>query len=68
MKTVSGKRFAKILRRKGWALIGINGSHHKYASPDGQSIVIVPIHKNDDLKTGLQRALMKDAGVEEEEL
>jgi predicted RNA binding protein YcfA (HicA-like mRNA interferase family) len=28
----------------------------------------VPVHGNRDLKTGLQRSLMKQAGIQEEEL
>jgi predicted RNA binding protein YcfA (HicA-like mRNA interferase family) len=28
MKSVSGKEFAKVLERKGWQLLRIQGSHH----------------------------------------
>ncbi|WP_239033302.1 type II toxin-antitoxin system HicA family toxin [Leptothermofonsia sichuanensis] len=30
MKSISGKQFAKILERKGWQLIRVQGSHHIY--------------------------------------
>jgi len=58
MKSVSGKRFAKILSNKGWIYISTTGSHLKYLSPDGTTTVILPVHGNKDLRTGTQRALM----------
>ena len=30
MKSVSGKEFAKVLERNGWALLRVQGSHHIY--------------------------------------
>jgi predicted RNA binding protein YcfA (HicA-like mRNA interferase family) len=68
MKSVSGKQFAKILERKGWQLIRVQGSHHIYIKP-GESIRIsVPIHGNKDLKIGLLRHFMKQANFSESDL
>jgi predicted RNA binding protein YcfA (HicA-like mRNA interferase family) len=68
MKSVSGKQFAKILERKGWQLICVQGSHHIYTKP-GESIRIsVPIHGNKDLKIGLLRHFMKQANFSESDL
>ncbi len=30
MKSISGKKLAKILEKNGWKLVDINGSHFKY--------------------------------------
>ncbi len=57
MKAVSGKEFCKILERNGWTLARINGSHHIY-----------PVHKNDDLKIGLLKKLLKLTNISENEL
>lgn len=68
MKTLSGKDFVKVLERKGWILKRVNGSHFIYAHPDKTEIISVPVHKNDDLKKGLQRKLMEVAGIKDFEL
>ncbi|MEP6514224.1 MAG: type II toxin-antitoxin system HicA family toxin [Parafilimonas sp.] len=68
MKTLSGKEFIKILERKGWSLKRINGSHFIYSHPDKIEIISVPVHKNNDLKKGLQKKLMIIAGINDNEL
>ena len=56
MKTLSGKKFIKILEQKGWNLKRINGSHHILTHPEKTEIISVPVHKNEDLKIGLQKS------------
>jgi predicted RNA binding protein YcfA (HicA-like mRNA interferase family) len=68
MKPVSGKRLCKVLESQGWILLRINGSHHIYARPDRTVILPVPVHGNVDLPTGTQRALMRQAGLNEADL
>ncbi len=68
MKTVSGKEFTKLLEKKGWILKRIHGSHHIFSHPDKIEIISVPVHKNEDLKKGLQRKLMTIAGMNDNEL
>lgn len=67
MKTVTGRQVAKILESKGWTLQRTTGSHFIYKAASGFATVSVPIH-NKDLKTGMQRALMRDAGLTEADL
>ncbi len=68
MKSISGKKFCKLLDHKGWMLKRINGSHHIYGKQDSNVILVVPVHKNDDLKTGLLKNLVKLSGIKENEL
>jgi predicted RNA binding protein YcfA (HicA-like mRNA interferase family) len=68
MKTISGKRMSQILEGKGWRLARVTGSHYIYVQQGSNLRITVPIHGNQDLKIGLQRAIMKLAGVTEEEL
>lgn len=68
MKTLSGKEFIKILEKKRWTLKRINGSHFIFSHPDKTEIISVPVHKNEDLKKGLQKKLMTIAGIIESEL
>jgi len=57
-----------MLDGKGWRLARVTGSHHIYVRQGSNLRITVPIHGNQDLKTGLQRAIMKLAGITEEEL
>lgn len=68
MKAISGKDFAKLLEKKGWDLRRTKGSHHIYAKADNPARISVQIHGNSPLKIGLQRHLMKVAGIDETEL
>ena len=68
MKPISGKEFAKIVERLGWTLLRIQGSHHIYGKPGVEVRLSIPIHKNQNLKVGLQRHLMKMADITEDEI
>jgi predicted RNA binding protein YcfA (HicA-like mRNA interferase family) len=68
LKAVSGKRFCKLIEGKGWEFKRIHGSHHIYAKAGENARVSVPVHGNTPLKIGLQRYLMKVAGIDEDEL
>lgn len=68
MKPISGKKFAKILESNGWRLLRIQGSHHIFGKAGSDVRLSVPIHKNQNLKIGLQNHLMKQAGLKEADL
>jgi predicted RNA binding protein YcfA (HicA-like mRNA interferase family) len=63
VKALSGKEFARMLELRGWSLQRINGSHHIYAKADSPVRISIPTHGNESLKIGLQRHLMKLAGL-----
>jgi len=68
LKAVSGKRFCKLVEGKDWKLKRINGSHHIFSKTGENARITVPVHGNKPLKIGLQRHLMKIAGIDESEL
>jgi predicted RNA binding protein YcfA (HicA-like mRNA interferase family) len=68
MKSVSGKNLAKALERRGWRALRISGSHHIYGKAGSIIRLSVPVHGNKPLKLGLLRHLMKEAGLNEEDL
>lgn len=68
MKAVSGKAFARAAERKHWKLLRITGSHHVYGKDGEVARLTIPIHGNTVLKQGLQRSLMKIAGLQEGDL
>ena len=66
MKSISPKEVRTNIRKKGWKLVRIKGSHHRYQK-DNMSISI-PIHGNQDLKIGLLKSVMKQANLTESDL
>lgn len=68
MKAVSGRELAKLVEHKGWTLLRIAGSHHIYGKAGSIIRLTIPIHGSRALKTGLQKHLMKLAGIIDDEL
>ena len=69
MKAVSGKALGRALKRHGWVLKRIKGSHHIYEHADHIGTTIsVPMHGNRSLRTGTQHSIMKAAGLTEADL
>jgi predicted RNA binding protein YcfA (HicA-like mRNA interferase family) len=68
MKSLSGREFARIIERREWTLLRVNGSHHIYGKQGSIVRLSVPIHGHKPLKTGLLRHLMKLAELSEEDL
>ena len=68
MKSISGKMLARALERHDWVLLRVQGSHHIYGKTGSNVRLSVPIHKNQPLKLGLLRHLMKAAGLTEDDL
>ena len=68
MKSVSGREFIKVIERRGWHLLRINGSHHIYGKAGSIMRLTVPVHGAVPLKTGLLRHLMKLAELVEGDL
>ena len=68
MKALSGRDFVRLIERRGWKLLRINGSHHIYGRAGSVVRLSVPIHGNQSLKTGLLRHLAKLAEIPDDEL
>ena len=68
MKSISGKRLCRLLEMQGWKRMRIRGSHHIYARSDSLVRISVPVHGEASLKRGLQKHVMKLAGIDESDL
>ena len=68
MKALSGREFARLVERRGWKLLRVNGSHHIYGKPGSVVRLSIPIHGNHPLKVGLLRHLAKLAEIPDEEI
>ncbi|MEA2603937.1 MAG: hypothetical protein QOF89_4929 [Acidobacteriota bacterium] len=63
MKPLTGKELCGLLESHGWSLLRVHGSHHVYGKPGSSVRLSVPVHGNQALKIGLQRHLLKQAGI-----
>jgi predicted RNA binding protein YcfA (HicA-like mRNA interferase family) len=68
MKSISGKKLCEIVEKKGWILKKITGSHHIYEKPNENKIISIPVHRNQDLKLGTLKSIMKIAQLSEDDL
>jgi predicted RNA binding protein YcfA (HicA-like mRNA interferase family) len=66
VKAISGRELARVLERRGCQLIRVRGSHHLYGR--GAERIVIPVYGNQALKAGLQRDLMTQAGISDDEL
>jgi predicted RNA binding protein YcfA (HicA-like mRNA interferase family) len=68
VKPVSGKRMLQVLKKLGWALDHVRGSHH-YLGKGGRSpLICVPVHGNKTLRPGTQKSIMKAASLSDDDL
>lgn len=58
---ISGKELVKLLKKAGWKLDRVNGSHHIMVK--GNKTATVPVHANRSLGKGLEAKLLKQTGI-----
>jgi len=66
LPVVPGMKVVRALKKLGWTLDHIHGSHHILKRPGGRT-VSVPVHRGHDLKAGTLRAILHDAELSVEE-
>ncbi len=64
---VTGQQLITALRKTGFEVIRIKGSHHFLQHPDGRRTVI-PVHRGETIGPGLLSKILRDCGVRGEEL
>ena len=64
---VRGRELIRALRRLGFGVLRIKGSHHFMRHADGRSTV-VPVHAGDVIGPGLLSKILSDAEVIVEDL
>lgn len=57
----------RILEKRGFILDRVKGSHHIYLNPNTKQRAVVPVHRR-DLPQGTLLSILKQAGIEREEL
>lgn len=54
----------KLIEDDGWQLVRTRGSHRQYKHPRKPGLVTIPGKLSKDLPVGLQRSILKQAGLE----
>ena len=66
LPSIDGKKFIKILRKAGFDVIRVKGSHHFLRHLDGRATVI-PVHAKESIGTGLFQKILKDCELTTED-
>ena len=64
---VSGKELIDVLRKVGFEVIRIKGSHHFLKHPDGR-YTTVPVHRGETIGPGLMSKILRDCEMTRDEL
>ena len=59
---MNAKQVMDVLKKNGWTLDRVNGSHHIFIK-EGRRSVAVPMHGSRDIGK-LARRILKEAGIE----
>ena len=66
LPVVSGAQLVQALERVGWESVRQRGSHVRLKHPDRSVPLVIPLHK--ELKRGTLSGILRDAGIDREEL
>jgi len=67
MASIVALRMIKALVRLGWSVNRASGTSHHVLTKEGYRPITVPVKKGRTLKEGTARAILRQAGVLEEE-
>jgi predicted RNA binding protein YcfA (HicA-like mRNA interferase family) len=67
LPSVTGKDLVAALKKAGFEVVRIKGSHHCLQHPDGRTTV-VPVHAGESIGTGLLAKILRDCKLSRETL
>ena len=65
--SLTGKEFLLALKKAGFSIVRVKGSHHFVQHPDGRSTV-VPVHAGESVGPGLISKILRDCELSREQL
>jgi predicted RNA binding protein YcfA (HicA-like mRNA interferase family) len=66
-KRVTGKELIRALRKVGFEVVRIQGSHHRLRHPDGR-VTTVPVHAGETIGPGLLGQILRDCDLTHDQL
>ncbi|MGB9521608.1 MAG: type II toxin-antitoxin system HicA family toxin [Anaerolineales bacterium] len=67
LPSIKGQELITALRKAGFEVIRIKGSHHFLRHPDGRCTV-VPVHRGETICSGLMSKILRDCEMTSDEL
>ncbi len=67
LSPISGKKIIKLLKRHGFEVVRIKGSHHFLKNKENNFVTTVPVHKNEDLRAGMIKDILSDINMDRDE-
>jgi predicted RNA binding protein YcfA (HicA-like mRNA interferase family) len=67
LPTITGSKLIRALRKIGFEVIRIKGSHHFLQHSDGRCTV-VPVHRGEAIGRGLLAQILRDCEISREEI
>ena len=64
--SLTGKELLSVLKKAGFVLLRVKGSHHFIHHPDGRS-TIVPVHSGETIGPGLFAKILRDCDLNREQ-
>jgi len=64
---LKSKQLLRVLRRAGFEVVRVRGSHHYLRHPDGRATV-VPVHAGETIGPGLLSAILRDVELSADDL
>jgi predicted RNA binding protein YcfA (HicA-like mRNA interferase family) len=58
---MNGKEIIKILKKEGWIILRINGSHYRLGK--GSARTTIPVHGNRDIGESVLKSIIRQTGV-----
>lgn len=62
LPNLNPEKVIKVIKKKGFLLDRVKGSHHIYVHPETRQRVVIPVHKK-DLPKGTLMEILKQAGI-----
>jgi len=66
LPAIDGRKFIKALRKAGFEVVRIKGSHHFLRHSDGRATV-VPVHAKENIGIGLFHKILRDCELTTDE-
>lgn len=67
LPAVSSRKLIKVLKKRGFILDRVKGSHHIYVRVDDDLSVSIPVHQGRDIGRGLTKKILDDAEISVDE-
>lgn len=64
--SLTGKELLSVLKKAGFVVLRVKGSHHFLHHPDGRSTV-VPVHAGETIGPGLFAKILRDCDLSREQ-